>query len=639
MPKTRTQKIPSLNGLLWVLPMEVPWLCGSAKNTLPNVLAQSVILQPSNLHLTFGPMRSQLKRPIPTIAMSVGTESRVERMNEQLNLQPKIDDLRVDYKDYQHLHHNLLSLFDIPVLFNKVNLGPFSDSCDISDVCQIMTNETGGANGDAERVLQLASMLYTASYGKFKGINNDYKGLVNYLSNINYDEKNLMQASARSYLWQQCSEFGQFMSTDSGRGLFASSVPNDYFIALCSDVFHHSISVETLKTALKNTLDVYGGRSHYYTGTNTLIFHGQTDPWKNLGVNSTKDSSSKVYLTSDVGHAAVLQPPKDTDPYSLKFARKNVLNAQVKKWVKAASNHQKLAIPKKDTKEESKVEPTSPKYPEIKNWEGSIEYAEHPTIHPFKDFKAFVAQRKDKLVADQQPKRRPPGFTDTLRRHMLLNKQDYANNTGHVHNKYLKTGFILQDVDHFDKTNALQYSQRFFSNYQFQRDQNASRFLMLGGEAAIDWEYVEGVTFQYYQWAKDFKAVIQPFDTLSVANLRYLNTEQVLADTAVFVTNMNKAENQTNPRWISGAIASSAPLQAKVDFFEYMQKVESDVKAYGKEGCHSAVRRYFSWIRQKMNTRPGRVQVKAVFCFSNDWHENYADEKMLNILLPQKFMI
>uniref|UniRef100_A0A915DNG6 Uncharacterized protein n=1 Tax=Ditylenchus dipsaci TaxID=166011 RepID=A0A915DNG6_9BILA len=202
-----------------------------------------------------------------------------------------------------------------------------------------------------------------------------------------------------------------------------------------------------------------------------------------------------------------------------------------------------------------------------------------------------------------------------------------------LHKHYLKTGYIVQDADHFN-TGGMQFTQ-------------------------------------YYRWAKDFKAVLYclehrffgysaPVENSSVEILsKLLTTEQVLADAAVFIKSMNAADNNTaDPRWVIfggsyggnlvaafrlrypklsvGGIASSGPLQAKTDFYQYMQKVEKDIKRWGPVYCPSAIRKYFGWIRSSLNTKPGRILIKEVFCIANHWDENYIDEKDSELLIANK---
>jgi len=85
-------------------------------------------------------------------------------------------------------------------------------------------------------------VLYTAMYGGQDAGGNwsipaSYEVFVNSLVKVRYDENNLTVSSARNWLWQTCQEFGSWTTTDNGRGIFVTELPNSYYLALCSDVF------------------------------------------------------------------------------------------------------------------------------------------------------------------------------------------------------------------------------------------------------------------------------------------------------------------------------------------------------------------------------------------------------------------
>uniref|UniRef100_A0A915DQ36 Uncharacterized protein n=1 Tax=Ditylenchus dipsaci TaxID=166011 RepID=A0A915DQ36_9BILA len=592
----------------------------------------------------------------------------VDRLNDELKLSPPIDDNKVDYKSFQNLHHNLIQLFEVPVVYNQVNVGPFSTCCGIEDVCKIMSNET---EKDIERVYLLAKLLYNNIHGSkdaFPGIPNSYEGLVNYLNNTKHDDSDTEQPSARSWLWQQCHEFGQFVTTDNGRGLFAATVPNDYFIGLCTDAFEekiYSFTVDNLKSGVKNTTLAFD-TSKTYKGSNAVIFNGAHDPWSLMGVSAVSDSSSTVVSMEGVGHAAVFQAPSSNDPKVLQNARTNVMAAKVKKWVKGTSNSKSANLNGKqelhtahifDTPEEKSASPKSEtglaKLSTLKmvsHQKARLPYCQHPPQ------RISAPQKAHDLVM-----KKGNSFAQKMRQRSLSKSLNAPTLNATLHKHYLKTGYIVQDADHFN-TGGMQFTQRFFKNDLYQRDRDAIRFLMLGAESAIDYYYVDDEYLQYYRWAKDFKAVLYclehrffgysaPVENSSVEILsKLLTTEQVLADAAVFIKSMNAADNNTaDPRWVIfggsyggnlvaafrlrypklsvGGIASSGPLQAKTDFYEYMQKVEKDIKRWGPVYCPSAIRKFFGWIRSSLNTKAGRVMIKEVFCISNHWDENYIDEK------------
>ena len=173
----------------------------------------------------------------------------------------------------QFLHYNLLPIFQLPVQYNRVNIGPFGDpSVGIDGLCAIVTNET---QRPIERVYQWVGVLYTAMYGSQDANGNwsipaSYKGFVNSLAEVRYDESNLTVSSARNWLWQTCQEFGSWTTTDNGRDVFGTELPNSYYLALCSDVFSggdlhtESYDVDNLLAALKRTRAAWGRRQRVH---------------------------------------------------------------------------------------------------------------------------------------------------------------------------------------------------------------------------------------------------------------------------------------------------------------------------------------------------------------------------------------
>uniref|UniRef100_A0A915D428 Uncharacterized protein n=1 Tax=Ditylenchus dipsaci TaxID=166011 RepID=A0A915D428_9BILA len=558
----------------------------------------------------------------------------IKMLNDELKLTPIINDFTVDYKNIQFLHHNLIQLFILPVVYNKVNTGPFATCCGMDDVCKIMSNEK---TKTIDRVYQLASLLYE----KF----------MEWLNNTAHAKDDYDQPSARNF----------------GRGLFSNTVPMDYWIGLCADAFEPKIfsyTIDTLNNAVQNTTVALGldqpfplDISGTYKGSNALIYNGGHDPWSLVGLKSVSDQSSSViniagwfmsifmcrliFIFTVKGGSCFCSPtPHNNDPQLLTSSR-NTLTSTVKRWVKGAGSAKEKGTQNKSMKTSSMLLNTLKK---------RSANGEPPADSP--SFKAHFHQKK--------AIRRQPNFA-SMRRGVSMQSHDDKK-------RYSVTGFIRQDVDHFDPTLQLQFDQRFFKNDIAQEDRDAVRFLMIGAEAPIDWTYVDDDYLQYYLWAKDFHAVMyslehrffgysSPFENTSVEVLsKFLTTEHVLADLAVFVESTNVWENNTaNPRWVLfggsyggnlvalfrlryptlsvGGVASSAAMQPKTDFYEYMQKVEQDIRKWGSVDCPSNMRIFFAWIRRKLGTRNGRKLIKRAFCLNNKWDENYIDEKDAELFL------
>ena len=131
-----------------------------------------------------------------------------------------------------------------------------------------------------------------------------------------------------------------------------------------------------------------------------------------------------------------------------------------------------------------------------------------------------------------------------------------------------------------------------------------------------------------------FFGASQPTTDLSFASLKYLNSQQAIADVNDFITGMNNKFNFTNPRWITwggsysamlsawarqiypdnvyAAVASSAPLQAVVDMTGYMETVYYALKNYNPD-CASSLYNGMLQMNQLVKADSGRSQLSSLF--------------------------
>ncbi|XP_035907963.1 putative serine protease F56F10.1 [Anopheles stephensi] len=181
-----------------------------------------------------------------------------------------------------------------------------------------------------------------------------------------------------------------------------------------------------------------------------------------------------------------------------------------------------------------------------------------------------------------------------------------------------------QQLDHNDPTNGATWKQRYQVNDQFfnASDPNAPVFLMIGGEGEAKPDTMgKGAWIHYakahgalcFQLEHRFYGKSHPTADLSTSSLAYLTSEQALADLAYFIVAMNEKYNLQphKNRWIAfggsypgslaawlrekypslvyGAISSSGPLLAKIDFSEYFDTVTHSLARYSS-ACVEAVR-------------------------------------------------
>lgn len=184
--------------------------------------------------------------------------------------------------------------------------------------------------------------------------------------------------------------------------------------------------------------------------------------------------------------------------------------------------------------------------------------------------------------------------------------------------------WFLQKLDHFDSTNPGTWWQRYQTNETwFKNSRNSPVFLMIGGEGQISAQWmVQGAWMGYaekynalcFQLEHRFYGKSQPTGDLSTRSLRYLSSEQALADLAYFIDGMNQKYKLTsNNKWIvfggsypgslaawarlkyphliHAAVSSSGPVLAQLNFKSYDEVVKQSLTASSPQcakNVHSA---------------------------------------------------
>ncbi|XP_069752825.1 thymus-specific serine protease isoform X2 [Narcine bancroftii] len=163
--------------------------------------------------------------------------------------------------------------------------------------------------------------------------------------------------------------------------------------------------------------------------------------------------------------------------------------------------------------------------------------------------------------------------------------------------------WFVQRLDHFNAADRRVWNQRFYINGTFYQP-DGPVFLMIGGEGTANPAWMDHgawITFAKKLGAlcllieHRFYGKSQPTMDLSLSNLQYLRSDQALADLAHFRAMVDIKMNLTLNKWIAfggsypgslaawfrlkyphlvyAAVASSAPLQAVINFSEYLEEV------------------------------------------------------------------
>merc|ERR1712227_135411 len=136
----------------------------------------------------------------------------------------------------------------------------------------------------------------------------------------------------RPWLWQTCTEFGWYQTTNQAEQKYGSSLPLEFFEQWCSDAFGSDITHEMLERSIAQTNVEYGGFSP--AATNVVWVHGSVDPWHAMGVLDTLNEAAPAIYITGTSHCADMYPDGPNDPQELLDAKKRI-GELVAQWVQA----------------------------------------------------------------------------------------------------------------------------------------------------------------------------------------------------------------------------------------------------------------------------------------------------------------
>ncbi|XP_011866150.1 PREDICTED: putative serine protease K12H4.7 [Vollenhovia emeryi] len=208
--------------------------------------------------------------------------------------------------------------------------------------------------------------------------------------------------------------------------------------------------------------------------------------------------------------------------------------------------------------------------------------------------------------------------------------------------KNITDGWITQPLDHFNHRDNRTWSMRYKENSAFLK-KDGPILVMIGGEWEITNGFLQtGLMYEIgvkhrglmYYTEHRFYGQSRPTKDTSTENLQYLNADQALADLAYFIETKKKEKNMEKsvvivvggsyagnmaawarlkyPHLIQGALASSAPIQAKADFYEYYEVVTTSLGRQSAN-CVEDVKTAFASVEELLATQDGPDKLKLLF--------------------------
>uniref|UniRef100_A0A0K0FFZ2 Putative serine protease K12H4.7 (projected from Caenorhabditis elegans ortholog K12H4.7) n=1 Tax=Strongyloides venezuelensis TaxID=75913 RepID=A0A0K0FFZ2_STRVS len=220
---------------------------------------------------------------------------------------------KLSHEDKEYFWLTVLGTYIEIIQYSGANVGHFRTDASIPTLCKFHMDSKQSPMQHIANVVD--------NYGDpFREcLDVSYKEFINYLKNTSFDSE---AASDRSWMYQQCTEFGYYKSTDYDAGKFWGRILDaNWYVRQCTDIFGPSINNRTVYSSVYNTNSYYGGTKGY-RGTNVIFPNGLADPWYVLGVlNRTNERNYPVNIEG-TSHCADMYTPSPDDLPSLTRARK-----------------------------------------------------------------------------------------------------------------------------------------------------------------------------------------------------------------------------------------------------------------------------------------------------------------------------
>ena len=159
---------------------------------------------------------------------------------------------------------------------------------DIFGVCDIMRDESLGSA--LERFAELNSQSLVVFGGEC--LDHEYSSFINLLTDINFNGGGV---GWRPWIWQTCTEFGWYQTTNQADGVYGNRLDLDFFKSWCRMAFNDAWSDATFDQSMIDTNTEYGGFSPVVD--NVVFVHGSIDPWHAMGVlEDLNDMAPSIYI-------------------------------------------------------------------------------------------------------------------------------------------------------------------------------------------------------------------------------------------------------------------------------------------------------------------------------------------------------
>jgi len=229
--------------------------------------------------------------------------------------------------DIVSLFEALMGNFEDIVQYNKDNRafeGAEWTNVTINTLCTIMADSEAPVLDRLRDVNDLSLKMAGE-----KCLDHTYNSQLVELQNTSWN--GAAAAGGRQWIYQTCTEFGWYQSSDTPSHPFGDIIPVRFFEYMCSDIFGPKFDLKLINHGVKDTNTYYGGTD--IEVTNTVFVHGSIDPWHAMGITKTNKRGMEAIYIEGTAHCANMYPPSQHDSPQLTKARQRI-GQLIAQWVK-----------------------------------------------------------------------------------------------------------------------------------------------------------------------------------------------------------------------------------------------------------------------------------------------------------------
>lgn len=190
----------------------------------------------------------------------------------------------------------------------------------IQDICELMIPDhlDSESNSDIGSLAGLAALnTVLLLRDKQTCLQNNPLSELTQLRNVKFDSDS--NNGARQWLYQTCTEFGWYQTTDSDSQSFGRFLSLNQSVQQCTDVFGKRFDEALVNEAVRATNMKYGGRD--FVGSRVVFLNGNVDPWHAMGFTTAPTRDNYAIYINGTAHCANMYPASASDPPQLTQAR------------------------------------------------------------------------------------------------------------------------------------------------------------------------------------------------------------------------------------------------------------------------------------------------------------------------------